>query len=972
MTETKGIKHHWLLGYGLSLGLALVGISQAQAQTAVRSGDSSAPGELAKYNVVFNTPSQDETGSIPLGNGNLGVNLWVEEDGDLMFYLARKDAWSEILTMLKLGRVRLHLNPNPFAKGLPYRQELKLREGRCEIEAGPEGGMTRITIFVDSDAQDVRIRVQSQRETSADVALLNWRTDRRDAHTRIGNACYPLRGAPSEVETWVSADHWDHSDAAALVSYHRNESSPVDIHIKWQGMEDYRDIIKKIDFLENNTFGLKLTGRGGKFAKIAEHRLRSSEASRDFEIVATTHCAQTPDAATFLTRLNELATSAPAFDVALQRTEKYWSDYWNRSWLFVSGDTVTIPLNSYHLTLGKIDGGGGDFSGQINRASLMDRAMDDGRIRELSGTPPEKSPICEHVLASTAAAQGAITPGKSVDHSADNAFSDGVTAEAWITRTGDGRVWDKAPPGSAAGFVLDINGGKLRLIAGPGIYLESKDALPLNLPVHVAAVVQPGALSAKLFVNGVVVASVDGGEEGTPSRITQAYVLSKYTLACQMGSTFLASFNGGIFRMDPRFAAYALDYRDLPSNPDDQFYGNSYWWQNNRLLYQPQAAQGAMDFHRLLLTHMNQLAPVMKARAKKYYNADGIYFEECFTPFGLPTMGDFGWGAKEYSEPYSRWTWQHGLEASVLMLEDYAYTLDEAFLRTVAIPYASDVLRFFNTRFKKDKSGTIHAFPTHALETYWTDVENDTPSVAGMHYIADRLLALPERLTSSGQRTGWKAFKATIPPVPMCEYKGKRMPDNAAVYQEKDINRGAAKRANFEAPDLYSVFPFRIYGLEKTSPDLQEAINAFEVMPVPGHTCWYQTGIFAARLGLTEKAKEDVVERSGLQNRLRRTDQESRPLFRFPGFFQSPHDSPPDYDGPANMMTTLQEMLLQNGEQNEILLLQAWPREWNAKFKLHAHANTTVEGELSNGKLMNLKIEPKSREKDVRIPKWAQ
>ncbi|MHC1767151.1 MAG: DUF5703 domain-containing protein [Verrucomicrobiia bacterium] len=50
---------------------------------------------LDAYNVVWTTPSKDSSGSMPLGNGEVGVNLWVEPDGDLLFYIARTDAWDE-------------------------------------------------------------------------------------------------------------------------------------------------------------------------------------------------------------------------------------------------------------------------------------------------------------------------------------------------------------------------------------------------------------------------------------------------------------------------------------------------------------------------------------------------------------------------------------------------------------------------------------------------------------------------------------------------------------------------------------------------------------------------------------------------------------------------------------------------------------------------------------------------------------
>lgn len=39
------------------------------------------------YNVVWNSPSHDTSGTMPLGNGDIGINVWVEEDGDLLFLI---------------------------------------------------------------------------------------------------------------------------------------------------------------------------------------------------------------------------------------------------------------------------------------------------------------------------------------------------------------------------------------------------------------------------------------------------------------------------------------------------------------------------------------------------------------------------------------------------------------------------------------------------------------------------------------------------------------------------------------------------------------------------------------------------------------------------------------------------------------------------------------------------------------------
>ena len=50
------------------------------------------------YNINWTTPSKVAAGSMPLGNGEVGINLWVEQNGDLLFYISRSDSYSVIYT----------------------------------------------------------------------------------------------------------------------------------------------------------------------------------------------------------------------------------------------------------------------------------------------------------------------------------------------------------------------------------------------------------------------------------------------------------------------------------------------------------------------------------------------------------------------------------------------------------------------------------------------------------------------------------------------------------------------------------------------------------------------------------------------------------------------------------------------------------------------------------------------------------
>jgi hypothetical protein len=115
---------------------------------------------------------------------------------------------------------------------------------------------------------------------------------------------------------------------------------------------------------------------------------------------------------------------------------------------------------------------------------------------------------------------------------------------------------------------------------------------------------------------------------------------------------------------------------------------------------------------------------------------------------------------------------------------------------------------------------------------------------------------------------------------------------------------------------------------------------------------WHQDGIFFARMGMVKEAADYNMKK--LENSPR----------RFPTFWGPGHDWVPDHNWGGSGMIGLQEMLLQTpGDQMN--LFPAWPKEWDVDFKLHAPRETTVEGVLRGGKLVSLKVTPKSRMKDV-------
>ena len=169
---------------------------------------------LDDYNVVWDSPSADSAGSMPLGNGEIALNAWVEPSGDLLFYIARTDAWSGSLEnphhgaygLLKVGRVRVSLSPNPFANATGFRQELKLRDGAIETSAGPDGKKSRLRLWVDANRPVVQVEAACADPVQMKVAMESLRT------------------APTE---WLGADTIVSGQKDRVVWYYKSQNTQV-------------------------------------------------------------------------------------------------------------------------------------------------------------------------------------------------------------------------------------------------------------------------------------------------------------------------------------------------------------------------------------------------------------------------------------------------------------------------------------------------------------------------------------------------------------------------------------------------------------------------------------------------------------------------------------------------------------------------------------------------------------------------
>lgn len=445
-------------------------------------------------------------------------------------------------------------------------------------------------------------------------------------------------------------------------------------------------------------------------------------------------------------------------------------------------------------------------------------------------------------------------------------------------------------------------------------------------------------------------------------QVGRNYQLFRYMLGCNRAGEYPTKFNGGLFTYD---AGYVRG--DLTNESADfrMWGGGSHTAQNQRLLYWPMLKSGDFDLMPPQFEYYRRALPGAEARTRHYWDHDGCSFTEQLENFGLPLGWSWGWpetpdlyhrrpphfDPTEQIAPWIRYLYLSQLEFALMILHYRQYSglqIDDY------LPFIESAIRFFDEHYQwqhflnatrpLDADGHLVLYPSTACETY-KDALNPADLVAGLQGTVEALLEIAGDLLSDDARDYYRGLLARIPPLPFRELQGHKTIAPAVSWT--DI-------INVEIPQLYPVYPYALYGLGK--PDLQVAIDTWcygEYNEAQlSHVSWHQQAIFCARLGLIADAARYTLLKLADSGR------------RFPAFWGPGHDWTPDHNWGGSGMIGLQEMLMQcTGRQ--ILLLPAWPVDWDVDFKLHAPFNTTVEGRYVAGKLESLQVTPPERATDV-------
>lgn len=402
------------------------------------------------------------------------------------------------------------------------------------------------------------------------------------------------------------------------------------------------------------------------------------------------------------------------------------------------------------------------------------------------------------------------------------------------------------------------------------------------------------------------------------------YELFRYMLGCNAYSEWPSKFNGSLFTFDPIFTDTTLaatpDYR--------RWGGGTMTAQNQRLIYWPMLKSGDVDMMKPQFDTYLRMLPNAVARTWHYWGHDGASFTEQLENFGLPNPAEYGKHKEgdDYGMQRNAWLeylWDTSLEFCQMIL------LAEKYEGIDIQPYdelISQCTRFFDLHYQYiakqrgvkplNANGQLTIYPGSGAETYKM-AYNPSSTIAALRTV----------LQTWGKDS---TMLHRIPQIPLHVINGDTCIAPAVVWE---------RIQNEETPQLYPVFPWRIYGIGR--PHLNIARNTYlkDAHAVAMHSAkgWKQDNIWAACLGLEEEAA-----------RLNRQKMANGP-YRFPAFFDKGFDWAPDINRGGAGMTGIQEMLLQETADAQLLLFPCWPKNWNCKFRLHATGGRVVNAEIRNG-----------------------
>jgi hypothetical protein len=302
-----------------------------------------AQNELNNYNVVWNSQSKNSGESMPCGGGDIGLNVWVENN-ELLFYIAKSGTFDENNALLKLGRVRIKLSPNPF-EGKKFEQRLILKDGYVSIKATNGKLSSNISIWVDVFHPAIHVNIENTIPVITEAIYENWRYKERLTKGLANNANSYKWAAPKEgLKNFKDEIQFENN---GVLFYHRNNPYSIfDFTVNQQGLDSIKEQL--FNPLKNLTFGGRMEGNNMKPAGETEGiyldtdfkgwKLKSGKATRSQNLTIYLHSEQANSLQEWKNGLTATIQKTNSDKNALSNTRNWWKNFWDRSFIFINSN----------------------------------------------------------------------------------------------------------------------------------------------------------------------------------------------------------------------------------------------------------------------------------------------------------------------------------------------------------------------------------------------------------------------------------------------------------------------------------------------------------------------------------------------------------------------------------------------------------------------------------------------------------
>ena len=292
------------------------------------------------YNIIWNSQSKNASESMPCGGGDIGMNVWVE-NGELLIYVARSGSFNEDNALMKAGRIRVKLSPNPF-EGKTFKQELHLENGFVTVQGENKGVNALIKIWADVFNPVAHIDISSNKKIHAEAAYESWRYQDRIIKARENFANSWKWAAPKN--NVYKKDMVDFKNGSVWFYHHNSAETIFDATVRQQGMDVVKDEL--YNPLTKLAFGGSFSGK--KFVPAGTYegvyvntdfkgwKLKSKTAAKKFSLHLFLHNAQVDRIETWKRSVDSImAVVSAAGKSSFIKSQQWWQQFWQRSFILV-------------------------------------------------------------------------------------------------------------------------------------------------------------------------------------------------------------------------------------------------------------------------------------------------------------------------------------------------------------------------------------------------------------------------------------------------------------------------------------------------------------------------------------------------------------------------------------------------------------------------------------------------------------